>query len=166
MGGIFQLFQIGWEFPRNWATAHFLAFQGLPWNCHDAPGNDSQYYKEDVTCRLFSEPPWFRPVFITPQWLRALVVYLVVVSCPLCCCLSLTSSLARAAWARCGSISAALHLFSHSEVRIGSAGLSWRPPSIQEAKISWGWGLGIPPVRGHCQPASLQKGHESWHCAW
>ena len=25
---------------RSWATAHFLAFYGQPWNCHGARGSD------------------------------------------------------------------------------------------------------------------------------
>ena len=28
----------GVEIARNWATAHFLVFDGQPWNCHDVCG--------------------------------------------------------------------------------------------------------------------------------
>ena len=34
----FSYLGYGAELSRNWATAHFLVFDGQPWNCHGASG--------------------------------------------------------------------------------------------------------------------------------
>ena len=42
----------GAEISRNWATTHFLIFDGRPWNCHGAGGcviwHMLMYYNERI----------------------------------------------------------------------------------------------------------------------